>query len=441
LKGISMKKRFLIPLVAFILALALPTFAASTPKGGIIYTFKGGSDGAYPVAPLVADAKGNLYGTTGAGGAGPNCVGDEGCGTVFELIAPSSPSGQWREAVLYAFTGGSDGAFPRGGLIFDSAGNLYGTTLWGGDLNNTFCVDGTGLSLGCGVAFELSPPARPGQAWTEAVLHAFELGGTDGAYPDSSLVLDGSGNFFGTAESGNLVSNGGVVFELSPAVGGTWTESILYSFTCGSDGCVPSGPLSFDRYGNLYGTTSQGGENNYGAVFQLVPPVGSGQWVENSLLTFDGSNGANPYGGVLLDPSGDLFGTTMNGGVQKDGLAFELVPPQSGDVWTEVILRSFIGGGNAHPFGFVEDASGDLYGTTEGTYADTCGEIFKLSHSAGEWNQTVLHSFNGKHFSQGCTPRAPLVNGKWEALYGTTSGGGDKSCEPNGCGVVFGFLP
>jgi hypothetical protein len=440
-----MKKRLLALAASFTFAVAIPLFAASSPKAGIIYTFKGGSDGSLPLAPLVADAQGNLYGTTDAGGAGSNCGGDEGCGTVFELIAPSSASGKWREAVLYAFTGGNDGAFPRAGLIFDSTGNLYGTTTFGGDLSNTFCA-GSGQNLGCGVAFELSPPQSPSGVWTETVVHTFELGATDGAYPESSLLFDGSGNLYGTTLVGGLVSNGGAVFELSPAVGGDWTESILYSFTCAGDGCAPVGPLAFDGSGNLYGTTSQGGD--YGAVFQLVPPIGSGPWVENTLLTFDGTDGANPRGGIFIDPSGNLFGTTTNGGSyggnheMNGGVAFELMPPQSGGPWTEIVLWNFMGGSDAHPIGLVEDASGNLYGTAEGSQQNECGEIFKLSNAAGGWSRTALHSFSIAKFNQGCYPPAPLVYGKWKALYGATYEGGSAACGNGlGCGTVFGFLP
>jgi uncharacterized repeat protein (TIGR03803 family) len=130
----------------------------------------------------------------------------------------------------------------------------------------------------------------------------------------------------------------------------------------------------------------------------------------------------------------------MNGGAKKDGVAFELVPPQSGGSWTEVVIYSFIGGGDAHPYGFVEDAAGNLYGTTQGNARNVCGEIFKLSNSASGWSRTVLHSFSNTRFIQGCLPQAPLAYGKWNALYGTTSQGGDKSCGL-GCGTVFGFLP
>ena len=433
-----MKKQFLAFATAVTFAVTLPVFAASTPKGGIIYTFKGGSDGENPVAPLVADAHGNLYGTTQEGGGSTFCNGG-GCGTVFELIAPSSPAGKWGETILHSFTGGNDGSYPFGGLIFDSAGNLYGTTYEGGDMGNTLCT--AGKNVGCGTIFELSPPKGPGGAWSETVLHLFEEGGADGAFPLSSLVFDNRGNLYGTTLGGNTFTNGGIVFELSPGSGGLWTESVLYSFMGLEDGYVPEGPLVFDGSGNLYGTTNTGsGDYAGGAVFQLVPPIAGGSWAFNSLYDFEGPEGGRPVGGLLIDHSGNFFGTTMFGGTQRHGVAFELIPPQSGGSWTDVDLYNFVGGSDAYPFGFVEDAAGNLYGTAEGTYDNTCGEIFKLSNSAGSWNRTVLHGFTSKHFGQGCYPQAPLVYGKWKALYGTTSRGGDKSCGV-GCGTVFGFLP
>ncbi len=426
-----MNKRYLALLAAFTFAVALPLFAASSPKGGILYTFKGGSDGQSPVAPLVADAKGNLYGTTVYGGDA-FCINSPSCGTVFELVAPSSPSGIWHEKILYAFTGQFNGFFPAGGLIFDSAGNLYGTTEAGGDLDNTLCPDG----MGCGTVFEVSPPKTAGGAWTETVLHMFESG-TDGAYPQSSLIFDANGNLYGTALAGTL--NDGVVFELSPAGGGAWTESVLYSFTGLDDGSEPYGPLVFDAAGDLYGTTSAGGSSNVGTVFQLTPSAGGGSWTETSLVVFDGSNGAAPLGGVLIDSAGNLFGTTSRGGANKDGIAFELIPQRVG-AWTEVVLHSFVGGNDARPNGFAEDAAGSLYGAATGN--DNCGEVFKLSNSASGWSESVLHSFTNSRFGLGCSPQAPLVYGKWKALYGTTYEGGSAACGDGlGCGTVFGFLP
>ncbi len=442
-----MKKRFFGVAVIVILTAAYESDAAAATRWKTIYTFAGRNDGQYPIAPLIADAKGNLYGTTSEGGGGLSCAGfTEGCGTVFELVAPASPSGRWQEQILHTFTGGSDGSNPVGGLIFDAAGNLYGTTFNGGDLSNSLCADGVG-NIGCGVAFELSPPSSHGGAWTETVLHMFEEGGMDGAFPAAGLVFDAVGNLYGTAAGGVFTSkssNLGGVFQLSPAGGGPWNESMIYSFLGLSDGYAPYGPLVFDGSGNLYGTTSAGGNDNDGAVFQLVPPVGPGPWTENSLLDFNGSDGAYPTGGLLVDPSGNLFGTTAYGGSDGDGVAFELVPPQSGGSWTEVVLWNFIGsGGDANPYGFVQDALGNLYGTTLGNSDNACGEVFELSNAGGTWSESKLHLFTEKHFNQGGFPQAPVVYGKWNALYGTTTEGGKESCGffNDGCGTVFGLLP
>jgi uncharacterized repeat protein (TIGR03803 family) len=426
-----MKKRFLTLVAASTFAVALPLFAASSPKAGILYTFKGGSDGSYPLAPLVADRNGNLYGTTDLGGGSSAC--EEGCGTVFELVAPSLPSGKWQEKILHAFTGGADGAVPSGGLIFDSAGNLYGTTVEGGDLGNSLCANGAG-NIGCGTVFELSPPQGSGSAWSEKVLHMFEEGGTDGAYPGNNLVFDKSGNLYGTTITGGRNSgctNCGTVFELSPGTGGAWAESILYSFMDTGDGYGPTSALVFDGLGNLYGTTLS-------TVFQLSPASG-GAWSLNTLSVIDAGDIGTARGGLLFDPSGNLFVTTTDGGAHENGEAFELIPPQAGGPWTQVTLHTFVGGSDARPYGFAEDASGNLYGTAEGN--DTCGQIFKLSNSASGWNHAVLHSFSHSRFSQGCAPQATLVYGKWGALYGTTSQGGEKPCGFGSCGTVFGFLP
>lgn len=426
-----MKKQFL--MLAFTLAIALPMFAANSPKGATIYTFAGGNDGSNPIAPLISDAQGDLYGTTQAGGGGTPCGGSTiGCGTVFELIAPSSPSGVWKEKILYVFTGQADGEYPIGGLIFDSLGNLYGTTQSGGDLGSTMC--GTPVGGGCGVVFELSPPSDAG-SWIESVLYAFE-GGSDGAFPETALTFDTSGNLFGTTVGGGSVSgsaNLGTIFELSPVAGGTWTESIIYSFTGTSDGYNPTSPLVLDGFGNFYGATSS-------TVYQLVPPSNGGAWILNTINVFDNKY-AIENGWLLFDHSGNLFTTMSYTGEKGNGLAFELTPPQSGGSWIETILWTFAGGGDAHPDGFVEDSSGNFYGTTQGNTREACGIIFKLSDSTTGWSQTVLHSFSDMQFSQGCVPQAPIVYGKWNALYGTTSQGGNKKSCGLGCGTVFGFLP
>jgi len=212
----------------------------------LLYSFNGGSDGAGPSGPLVFDAGGNLYGTTAYGGSTTYCDGN-GCGTVFKL----TPSG-W-ETVLYSFTGSADESYPAAGLIFDGAGNLYGTT------SCYYC------SSGYGTVFKLTPSGA------ESTFYSF-TGGADGAYPDAGLIFDGAGNLYGVTSGGGIFNcrggqGCGVIFELSPS----GTETVLYSFTGGNDGAFPNGPLVFDGQGNLYGTTSDGGAYGNGTVFKLTP--------------------------------------------------------------------------------------------------------------------------------------------------------------------------
>ena len=185
----------------------------------VLYSFTGGADGLIPLAGLVFDAAGNLYGTTGYGGA-------DGSGVVFKL-APN-PDGTWTESVLYSFTGYADGSIPGAGLIFDPTGNLYGTTTSGGPFSAGECP------AGCGVVFKLAP--NPDGTWTESVLHSFT--GADGQYPRAGLVFDVAGNLYGTTNGGGP-DNDGVVFKLKPNLDGTWTESVLYSFKDGADGGFP----------------------------------------------------------------------------------------------------------------------------------------------------------------------------------------------------------
>jgi hypothetical protein len=200
-------------------------FAASS-KEIVVYSFQGGADGAYS-ATLLADKAGNLYGNAYQGGGGA-CQG--GCGAVFELTPPGAAGGAWTETVLYHFMGGNDGSLPRGGLIFDSAGNLYGTTLFGG---------GGACSDACGTVFELSPPAAAGGAWTETILYRFKgVREGDGNGPYGNVVFDKSGNLYSTTYAGVIACSDsgpwgcGTVFELSPptATGGVWTETVLYRF-------------------------------------------------------------------------------------------------------------------------------------------------------------------------------------------------------------------
>ena len=251
----------------------------------MLHTFTGGADGANPEAELIFDQAGNLYGTTVAGGQNGN-------GVVFQL----TPAGSgWTEHVLYNFTGGADGGSPAAGLIFDPAGNLYGTTVYGGVGN-------------LGTVFQL---ARAGSGWTENVLYSF-AGGVDGQNPYASLIRDSAGNLYGTTSS--------AAYELSPSSGG-WTFSVIYNIGSGVGYCSS---LAMDASGNLYGTTESGGPYGTGTVFKLAPS--SGGWTPTVLYEFDRGGGSNPLGGVIGDEKGNLYGTNLYGGAYGGGVVFELTP-------------------------------------------------------------------------------------------------------------------
>ena len=330
---------------------------------------------------LTMDAADNLYGTTEEGGT--VCPG-VGCGVVWKL-APN-PKGSRTVNLLHQF-GGGDGAAPHAGVVLDAAGNLYGTTQDGGG-------SGTVCSGGCGVVFKLAP--NPDGTWTESVLHRFT--GPDGNQPLAGLNFDAAGNLYGTTLYGGTQEEG-TVFKLAPNSNGTWTESVLYSFT-GPDGAGPAAGLTFDAAGNLYGTTIYGGPAGCngetgemcGVVFKLAPNP-DGTWTESVLHSFftAGDDGAGPYAGLTLDEAGNLYGTTVQGGsaacTDGCGVVFKLVPSADG-TWTESVLHRFTGGADgAGPWaGLVFDAAGNLYGTTiqGGSAACTngCGVVFKLAPTA-----------------------------------------------------------
>jgi len=279
-------------------------------KEKIIHTFVGGSDGRSPQAGLIIDKKGNLYGTTYQGGVAKNC-GAFGCGTAFEL-SPKSGGG-WTEKILYSFKGGTgDGQNPAAPLLMDVAGNLYGTTVAGG----------AGGSVNSGTVFKLSPNGSGG--YTEALLHSFTSNGADGINPFAGLVLDSKGNLYSTTGAGGTYGYG-TVFELSPGSKGKWTETILHSFGAAGDGLYPQfSGVTFDKSGDLYGTTSGGGSNAYGIVFKMTPTSGGG-WNESVYFNFDGTDGNVPQG-VIFNSTGDLYGITQYGGSNFGGIAFEIVP-------------------------------------------------------------------------------------------------------------------
>jgi uncharacterized repeat protein (TIGR03803 family) len=342
--------------------LSPPASPGSSWTETVLHNFGSGSDGADPKASLVLGSNGDLYGTTERGGT-------SNLGTVFQL-SPSTTGNGWTETVLYRFKGGTtDGALPYAPLIFGSNRELYGTTAYDG-------------ASGGGTVFQLSPPASPGSSWTETVLHNFGSG-SDGANPFAPLILGSNGDLYGTTAYGGGTSNDGTVFQLAPSTTGNgWTETVLYRFKGGTtDGALPYAPLIFGS-GDLYGTTYGGGTSSVGTVFQLAPSTTGGSWTETVLYSFKGgtTDGANPAAALILG-SGDLYGTTYGGGTSSVGTVFQLAPSTTGGSWTETVLHSFGGTGDgAHPFApLILGSNGDLYGTTAyggGTSND--GTVFKI---------------------------------------------------------------
>jgi len=337
------------------------------------------------------------------------------------------------EKVVYSFQGSPDGYYPWASLVADSAGNLYGTTESGGS--------------NYGTVFELTPPATAGGTWTEQVLHAFQNDSSDGKYPTGTLVFDKQGNLYGTTQAGGPF-NSGTIFELSPpaAVGGDWTETILWIFPSGLlKGYEPAGKLSIDGAGNLYGTTSSGKArgtacDQCGVVFELVKPKTSGQsWSERVLYQFGlvAHDGISPSPDLLLR-DGMLYGTTQLGGTHNFGTVFQLAPHTG--LWTETILHNFNGSdGDFLQGGLIADAAGNLFGTSPNGGDDPtcgCGMVYELSPPAaagGAWQETTLYSFSGH--SDGARPFGPLWRDSVGDLFGTTTLRGEK--QHNGAGTVF----
>jgi uncharacterized repeat protein (TIGR03803 family) len=347
----------------------------------VIYTFTGGTDGGNPLGSLVFDAAGNAYSTTSSGGA-------NGLGVVFELTPPpqGAPAKTWTESVLYSFQGGSnDGAAPFGNVVFDSAGNLYGTTSIGG-LTHLGCAL---PAKGCGTIFELSPSGAG--SWSERILHRFRDAFGEGAAPRAGLVIDALGNLYGTTyDGGNNDECGGygcgTVFELLPPAAGKkhWIFKNLIDFN-GADAALPAGGLTLNA-GALYGTTNYGGAYNKGVVFSFTQD--SGRWKFSTVYSFNGLDGLQPSGNLAFDSNGNLYGATYEGGANDWGSIFQLVPGESG--WTENLLYSFAvsgKGAGANPLGgVILDSADNIYLTTNQggslKYCQPnsgCGVVVKLS--------------------------------------------------------------
>jgi uncharacterized repeat protein (TIGR03803 family) len=394
----------------------------------VLWSFGGPpNDGQSSLASLTFDGVGNLYGTTQYGGT-------SGGGTVFEL-SPTG-DGSWNEAILYNFCTNKngvqclDGEGPAAGLVLDSRGNLYGTTENGGgqpcpsDLN------------GCGTVFELSPSSAPGGSWTQTVLYSFcasELNGQclDGSHPLSQLIFDASGNLFGTTMAGGTGHladsfDDGVIFQLSPGAN-SWKETVLYDF-CSTgqgnycpDGVDPQAGLTFDKSGNLYGTTSAGGAPSSvggGTVYKLSPS-GNG-WIETVLYAFRAPylKGSSPVATVSFDTAGNLYSTVELKGAGDAGGVFRVDPSGSGSEDT----FSFNGEDGDMPTAgvLVDSEARTLYGTTSDSF--TFGTVFKIEAPA---NETVLYDFCAEpDCADGSSPFAAVIQDQSGNLYGTTYLGG-----------------
>jgi hypothetical protein len=433
--------------VLVIAVVTLTAVASAQWKEKVLYSFQGPPDGAVPAGAMAFDKAGNLYGVTTLGGVGP-CAPTQ-CGTVFQLQPPATKGGAWTEQVLHIFGGHAkgDGNTPAGGVIFDAAGNLYGTTAYGGTGN---CVV-LGSKSGCGTVFVMKPPAAKGGKWTEKVLYSFKSG-KDGYLPNGDLVFDRAGNLYGATEFGGGFGSCdapfyqfcGTIFELSPpkVKSGKWTEKVLYHFKSGTDGANPNGGLVLDGVGNIYGTTYAGGNQDCksdtsvgcGTAFELKLAPAGATWNEILLHRFEINAGeGNPAAGMIFDAKGNLYGTNA-------GTVFRLTPPSVKlRHWSETILYTFTQAAFGPQGSLIFDPSGNFYGTLQfGQF--TAGEVFEMKPAhPGTWTFGILYGFKGS--PDGGQPAASLIFDKHGNLYSTTQLGGTGSCSFYGCGTVFVVKP
>jgi uncharacterized repeat protein (TIGR03803 family) len=381
------ERAFTALLVATALTVVLPAQSATASHHyKTLYSFKGGDDGLLPYARLLLDDAGNLYGTTVEGGPQGSCSFSGGCGTVFKL----APDGT--ETVIHAFCSESncaDGSGPYAGLIQDTAGNLYGTTTYGG-------------AHGVGTVFRIAPDG------TETALHSFADGG--GSYPGGGVVADSSRNLYGMTSVGGD-ENAGTVFRLAP----DGKFAVLADFPGGAGG---GGDLAIDKNGNFYGIMG-GGATEFGAVFKLRA---SGDNIK-IIYSFQGppTDAGKPSSGVIVDKAGNLYGATTLGGTYNRGATYQIAKDD-----TETVLHSF--DRKTAPYGtLLRDEAGNLYGTASAGGPSDCGAVFKLMPSG---RQIILHAFDG--VIDGCNSMAGLVADSRGYLYGTTVGRGRY-----GYGTIF----
>ena len=394
---------------AFVVLTCVLTFASEPPATEqVLHDFVGGADGVDPASGLTLDKSGNLYGSTFNGGGSANA------GTIYR-ISPNSGGG-WTETVLYSFKGGTtDGANPEGALLVGPKGQVVGATVSGGANNY-------------GVVFALIPS---GTTYVERILHVFSRFDA----PTGGLIVDKSLNLYGLATGGT--HNFGEVYELQRTTTGH-KFVVLYSFLSGTDGADPFGELILDRAGNLYGTTASGGTCVCGDVFELKKGT-NGTYTESILYTFSSTaDGVDPESRLVMDPSGNLYGTTVYGGDTSCaapygcGEVFELM--NSGGVWTKTTLHAFTGAPDGHgpTAGVTFDAHGNLFGTTGNGGSVNTGALYELSPTTGGWNESIVYSFtNG---IDGGFVETPVTFDSLGNLYGTAGSGGTA-----GDGLVYEF--
>jgi uncharacterized repeat protein (TIGR03803 family) len=387
------------------------------------------TDSFWPQGTLVQDAKGNLYGTTRGGGT-------YGVGTIYKLIPPAQAGGAWTKTTIYNFLSwGNTGNIPSSGLTIDSTGALYGTTYVGGDSR---CV--------CGVLYKLNPPTQGGP-WTQQVLHAFTSAGSDGRLPNAAVVVSKQGTIYGVTQQGGAW-NSGVIYQVRPGTGGTFAETVLYSFGSNDDANTPNGPLIQDSTGALYGVTLLGGAFNQGAVYKFVPPAkAGGKGTESILFSFGGgslSSGITPIGEIVFDTGGNLYGVTVEGGAPvSDGVVYQLQPATG--AWLENVLLDFTGPTGKNPAAGLtfNPANGSLYGTTSfgNPMKAGSGIVFQLTPPAqkgGAWAEATLYDFT--FFGNGALPSGPVLIDSGGNLEGATLNGGLYGCDGY-CGVVYQIVP
>jgi uncharacterized repeat protein (TIGR03803 family) len=398
--------------IATCFALCFTAVMAQAQTYSVLHDFSGYAGGSEPVAGLTMAGPGNFYGTTAYGGS-------QDAGTVFNLRHAGSG---WIVTFLYAFQGGySDGAEPDAPVTIGPDGSLYGTTYEGGSAR---------CAPGCGTVYKLTPPpsfCRSASCpWTETVLYFFQ--DTDGAGPaGGKLIFDQAGNLYGTTYYGG--TNGwGTVFELTPS-SGSWTETVLHSFSGDEDGFFPWSGVISDSASNLYGTTESGGANSAGTVYELSPS-GSG-WTKSTLFSFDGqSQGNGAVGGVVMDAQGNLYGATTSGGPANGGTAYQL--SFSHGQWNYTLLAALPQADRGPLDTPTLDAAGNVYLTSEGAPGN--GTVLEVSPSGEGWQLTVLHAFDG---SDGSWPTGSVIFDANGNMYGTTSLGGTNGNN----GVVWEITP